>query len=282
MNYSTFSPTQIATAAERIEKVFDPSSIREIARKTGFVRRWTGRLDGSELFRVMVEKALNPTSASLNIICDALAELNPKAEMTVQALQQRISSPECAHFFESVLFDRVVSTTRDAWKALLATSTPRGRGPLVRFNKVWLADSTEFPLQKALSKHFKGSGGAKNAESLLKILAIYEVTSGMLGKFVICDRTSPDQKLADHILQQTEKDQLVLMDRGFFSVGLLDQLDEKGAFFITRLHGSVNVYKFQTDEEPLSIGRYAAEKIAKNGFCDEVLYLGKKKKKFAL
>lgn len=282
MRYSTSSSIEIATVTECMEKIFDPISIRKIAHETKFVQRRTSRLDGSEIFRTLILKALNPLSAPLNIICADIAEINPRAEITVQALQQRINSPLCSNFLAKVLLERVFSTARNLWKNLLENVLPSGKSILTRFKKIWVADSTEFPLQKSLSKEFKGTNGANNSEALLKIFAIYEIRSGMLGNFVICDRNLPDQKLACHILQQSEKDELVLMDRGFFSIDLLDNLDEKSAFYITRLHGSVGVYKQKNDEIPISIGRYVSQKIAKYGFCDEVFYLGKKKSKIRI
>jgi hypothetical protein len=278
MSDSITSSTDPSTVVSRFRKIFDPSVLNRLAYKCKLIRRCSSRIKGFEIALALMEKAFNGHNASLSICCDAMAEINPNAEMTVQSLRERINSPQCAQFFKTILLDYVQAQMRESSQELLSKLPPMGKSILHKFATIKALDCTEIALNPSLRESFRGSGGEKNADACLKIFTVYNVTTGSFSKFDIVDRNTPDQTLGLQSKNSIQANELYLMDKGFFSLEFLDSIQSKEASFITPLHGSVNIYRKETDKQPIALAKSVAVHFRKSGYFNQILFLGKNRK----
>ena len=86
-----------------IKKVFSRDHLNEIARRTGFVKRSSSKLEGFEIIGALTGETVNDPYISYEGLCGEIVGLNPDADITPQALEQRINSPECVDYFKTVL-----------------------------------------------------------------------------------------------------------------------------------------------------------------------------------
>ena len=103
---------------------------------------------------------------SVEGLCDLLSELNPHAEMTPQALHQRINAYAVTYWQEGLQL---------ALRQQLEPICDRlPLGSLTSFGRVLLENSTQCRLHAKLADAFKGSGGSASP-SAVKIDLIYDV-----------------------------------------------------------------------------------------------------------
>ncbi len=83
--------------SNNILKIFNKDSLNGLASKIGFVQRSTGRIEGEDFVRLMTAEILGEESVSCEGLCDILRQINPKADMTPQAMNGRLNKKESAH-----------------------------------------------------------------------------------------------------------------------------------------------------------------------------------------
>lgn len=141
-----------------------------------------------------------------------------------QALDQRFT-PAATHCLALVL-------TAALQRAL--DTTPAAIPLLQRFQGVYVFDTTTVSLPATLAESFPGCGGSNDAgQAALKVHACLELTAGALTLDFGAGR-QPDvcSELARGPLPEGA---LRLADRGFFDRRVLQDYDDQGVFWITRL-----------------------------------------------
>src|SRR6266536_5548591 len=76
----------------KLTTVFAPEHVEALARQSGFIRRSSSKLTGKDFVELMTTAMLEEPAVSLEGLCDLLVDLHPHAEMTPQALHQRINA----------------------------------------------------------------------------------------------------------------------------------------------------------------------------------------------
>lgn len=277
MSHSNTLSLDPAIVAKQFRQIFDKTTLSRLAFRTNFVSRRSSKLQGHEIALTLIEKGFNADKCPLSICCDAIAEINPKAEMTVQSLSERINSVECVNFFKTILIESIQQNLQKNENEMLSNLPPMGKSAFYKFASIKALDCTEIALNPLLRESFKGSGGEKNAEACLKIFTGYNLTLGSFFELSIADRGIPDQILGRRLTSGMQPNELYLMDKGFFSTELLEAIEDKEAYYITPLHASVNVYR-ELDGDPVVLSLYILKHFKKSGFFDKKLYLGKNKR----
>ncbi|MBU3915333.1 hypothetical protein KKA14_07345 [bacterium] len=148
-------------------KVTKKELIESVAKATGFIKRSSGKISGWDFFQLMTTEHFSDAAISLEGLCDVLRTINPQADLSAQALHQRIVSKNAVSFLEEVF-----STV---YKKFLSPVTEKISLPVFNhFGRVFLQDSTQMSLHEDLAQEFKGSGGGASKSSL-KIDLIYEL-----------------------------------------------------------------------------------------------------------
>jgi hypothetical protein len=183
-------------------KILNKNSLNDLARKIGFVRRSTSRIEGEDFVRLMTAEILGEESVSCEGLSDILRQINPKADMTPQALNERLNKKESAEYLKEVfgiaMSENLASAGSDISHSLLSP-----------FERVFVQDSTIVNLNEKLAGEFRGSGGSASASSL-KIDMVYELKQDVIQNIEISGGNIPDQQHAEKIAEILQKDDLII------------------------------------------------------------------------
>ncbi|OQY55204.1 MAG: hypothetical protein B6245_20115 [Desulfobacteraceae bacterium 4572_88] len=89
-------------AGEKISGISDTTTLRDIARKTGFIKRNTGKISGEDFVRLMTAEILGEEAVSPEGLCDILRQTNPETDMSPQALNERMNRKEAVGYLREV------------------------------------------------------------------------------------------------------------------------------------------------------------------------------------
>ena len=85
----------------KLTTVFDPEHLDALARQSEFVQRSHSKLTGADFVELMTTAMIADPAVSLEGLCDILGDLNPQAQMTPQALHQRMN-PYAVSYLQEV------------------------------------------------------------------------------------------------------------------------------------------------------------------------------------
>ena len=81
---------------------FNNEACEALARETGFIQRSASRLIGSGFFNLLTVESLDEPTISYEGLCDIAEERNPNAQITPQALCERMNSDGAVTFLKAV------------------------------------------------------------------------------------------------------------------------------------------------------------------------------------
>jgi hypothetical protein len=209
------------------------------ARPTGFVKR-ASKITGSVFAGTTVLGWLKNPDASLDELAQVAAALG--VAVTPQGLDGRFTR-EAADFMEQLL--------NAAVSEVVAAGEPVAVPLLERFNGVILQDSSIINLPDSLAEKWRGCGDSVGGHKAgLKIEVQLDVLKGTLyGPLLedgrVGDRGSRIQSV------QVPRGALRIADLGFFGLDVMREMDEEGAYFLSRLQ--VQTALFDTEANRLDL-----------------------------
>jgi hypothetical protein len=253
----------------KLTTVFDPEHLEALARQSEFIQRSSSKLAGADFVELMTTEMIEDPAVSLGGLCDILGDLNPQAQMTPQALHQRMN-PYAVSYLQEVFQLALRQQLEPICERLPV-------GALTPFGRVLLEDSTQCRLHEKLAEAFKGSGGSASS-SAVKIDLIYEVMHHALLEVHLSDGTAADQGRALAIVPHLQANDLVVRDLGYFSLESLRQIDANGAWYLSRLSKGVEVYL----ESPAQAGAvvlvdYLQQHYPDDAVIDLPVYIGQER-----
>jgi hypothetical protein len=253
-----------------MEHVLDKQWLSSTARQVGFIQRITSRLEGDDFVKLLTVETLALPVISLAGMCDVLRRINPKADLSPQALSERINSQSAVDYLKEVLQVAVENRLRVAEEGI----SPDLLAP---FKRIFLEDSTTISLYEKLVGEFKGVGG-NASKAALKINFIFELKKHAVHELSVSAGNVPDQARAAHAIDRLEKGDLVIRDLGYFSTTGLAAIDDLGAFYLSRLLKGVGIYLHQ-DQSATSVDivDYLDNKFTHENMVDLDIYIGKEK-----
>jgi hypothetical protein len=250
----------------KLTTIFDPEPLETLARQSQFIQRSSSKLSGKDFVELMTTELMQEPAVSLEGLCDRLVELNPQAEMTPQALHQRINSYAVTYLQE--VFQLALRQQLEP----LCERLPLGA--LAPFGRVLLEDSTQCRLHEQLAETFKGSGGSASP-SAVKIDLIYEVLHHSLLELHLSDGTAADQGRALAIIPHLRAGDLVLRDLGYLTLESLRQIEAQEAWYLSRLSKGVDVYLEADAQAPaLALVKHLERYYPDDHVIDLPVYLG--------
>jgi hypothetical protein len=207
-----------------------------LARRCGFLRRKPRKIPIPDLLLAFCALAYESV-LSLERIA-AMIGLAAQCTYSKQAFHQRLSTS---------IQDFMASAAVSLFGRLSAPL--RREGYFAGFGRVLLHDSTVQSLPRRLAAVFPGSSNQRsNTRAALKIQWICDLLSGSLLQLALSSFRRNDQAAAGDILSVIKKGDLVLRDLGYFSLPVLAQLHQLGAFFLSRFRPDVIVRDPQTKQ----------------------------------
>jgi hypothetical protein len=220
--------TIIDQVADALQDVFGEVAQR-LARDTRFVQR-ASKLGGAHFVQTLVFTYLANPNATLAELSQTAAALG--VAITPEGLTQRFTA-EAATFLQEVLAAAV--------KRLLAAD-PLAIPLLERFAGVYLEDSTSIVLPDALHDCWAGCGNATGqGRAALKLNLRLDLNTGHLASLTLHDGRMHDIE-ASAPLSAVATGALYLADLGYFGLDRFQQLSAHGAYFVSRLKASTQVY----------------------------------------
>lgn len=250
-------------------KIVSPNFCNSMARATRFVQRSTSKLQGYEFAQSMMIPNAFLEAETLNSLAVRMQKINPLCNLSASALAQRINTKEAESFMKSCFGNILKNVINEELTDL--SDLPS----LSKFNRVLIEDSTQAELNEQLAPHFKGSGGVASKASV-KIDYIFDYLSENFVDIAFFSGNTADQKLASRIISILEKDDLVIRDLGYYALERLKEIEQKGAYYISRFKSDVVVYGSKETSEPLNLAEFLDKNISR-GIIDIEIFIGKEK-----
>jgi len=109
------------------------------------------------------------------------------------------------------------------------------------FNQIRITDSSAFKLPKAFQDHYKGTGGNQTASGI-KIQLEYNLNTGEFLNMDVFDGTYNDATYLSKIQKNIQPKDLFLKDLGYFKIDDFKIIQEKEAYYLSRLKTNIIVY----------------------------------------
>jgi hypothetical protein len=250
-----------------ISSIFNSAILDQLAKLTGFIKRSGGEITPFSFMYIVSFGFLGNGHIALNYLVAGLRN-HFNVNVSAQGLSKRINSASSVKFLKKILQKLLAVQLKIGLKNSFSEQFEMFKG-------IYLQDSTQISLNEALSKDFKGQGGG-GSTSALKLDFIYDIANLLVYGIKITDATTNDQTHAKEVLKYIKPGVLILRDLGYFTISVLQKIQEKKAYFLSRLSISTNVYLNPEDEEPIDVPKFL-KKLHEEG-KDSVnlkVYLGK-------
>lgn len=246
-----------------------------MAQQIGFIQRSTSQLNGHEFAQAMMIPNAFLEAETLNSLAIRMHKINKGCNLSAYVLAQRINS-KSAEMFMKACFETVLKYI------MKQDFTNLGDLPnLSCFNRVLIEDSTQAELHEKLSSYFKGSGGVAGKASV-KIDYIFNYLSETFVDINFSPGNIPDQSLAGGLLRILQKNDLVIRDLGYYVLENLQDIGNKGAYYVSRWKVNVDVYRNKNDTKPLDLTKFLNKHLNNECIVDLEVFIGKEKHRVRL
>ncbi|MCU4835358.1 IS4 family transposase [Bacillus cereus] len=228
MNLSIQDELQLFS--EELYRHLTPSLLEELAKELSFVKR-KRKFSGNELAAICIWVSQRTASDSLIRLCSQLHAATGTL-MSPEGLNKRFDKKavEFLKYIFSVL-----------WKSKLCKTSAISSAALMYFQRIRILDATIFQVPKHLAHAYPGSGGCAQTAGI-KIQLEYDLHSGQFLNFQVGPGKNNDKTFGTECLVTLRPGDLCIRDLGYFSLEDLDQMDQRGVYYISRLKLNHTVY----------------------------------------
>ncbi len=255
LNKQKHETKTIQKIQEAMSSIFTIELLDQIAKATGFIKRSGGEITAFSFMYIVSFGFFGSGGIALTYLVAGL-RTHFNVIITPQALSKRINSSSSVKFLKSILHKLISIQLDIGLKNSYSEIFPM-------FTGIYLQDSTHINLNEELSEDFKGLGGGAST-SAIKLDFIYDVANFLIYGMKITSATTNDQSNSKDILKCIKAKSLIIRDLGYFTITVLEGIQNKCAYYISRLSISANIYLNKDDEEPLDLPKYL-KKLQKEG-----------------
>lgn len=203
----------------------------------------------------------------------------PQLSLSVLAVLLGLLSAQTVS--KQAVAERLDAAAPQFLKAVLAAALgaqlnlPKLKLPQVRwpFARILVQDSTTMKLTEKLAARFPGGANQHGrTPGVLRLQAVFDLLSQRWLSFALSPYIHNDQKASPDLLPLLQKNDLVLRDLGYFAVGVLAHIAQRGAFFLSRFYFRTAVFDLQG--RPLNL----LALLRRHGRLDQWVLLGVKEK----
>ena len=191
------------------------SELDSLARNSRLIQRHSHKFSAEGFLLSLIQCATRGTS-SFQHLASAQAEFET-LPMTRQAMFERLS-PSSSQFLVRTLQRLLASPSRPASKGL--------------FGRILIEDSTVISMAKSNAEHFPNNGNGKVDTAGCKINLVTDELSGLPVSAGLHDARDPDQSIGLDLPDHCRPGDLIIRDRGYFSLDALAEIESRDAFWI--------------------------------------------------
>lgn len=196
-----------------------------------------------------------------------------KIDVLPQSLLERINRKETALFIKEITLEVLKYEVN---KSLVKCLKNRRFG-IDLFSRILLQDSTVVSLPETLWRMFRGCGGAAS-KAAVKYDFIIDQCSHVIVRVKFTAGKNPDATMSGEIINYLEEGDLVIRDLGYFNLSQLSKINNKNAYFISRLSISANVYLNKEDKNPIDLIEHLKKLNINDKNVDIDVYIGQKER----
>jgi hypothetical protein len=193
-----------------------------IAKQNRLVIRKSSKFDSGAFLQTLLSSVVTG-HASLNQLAGGLKD-RVAAPMARQSLHERIGEKSTA-FLLSVLCDLMEQRYQPAADVLRD-------GAILR---VIIEDSSSQVMPKANSALFPAHGNHHGPTAGVKIDFAYDLLAGTIVSHSLQQATEQDKTIGKEVICEVRRGDLVLRDMGYFCLGEFSAIEERAAWWLTRL-----------------------------------------------
>jgi hypothetical protein len=238
-----------------------------MAIESGFVQR-RSKLGATDFLNFLLFDHLQYSSPSLQQ--HALSfQCEEGKVLTKQAIDKRFN--ESSVLFIETIFGKMLSNKIKL--PGLPSALP------ACFNSIRILDSTEFKLPDSLSNDFPGYGKS-SAKACAAIQFEYDILSKNIHCLSLGNARESDKTFADSRINEVGKGDLLLRDLAYYSIDTYLKIEQREAFYVSRIKSQVNIYSFTGKDYSKMTYANIARKINSSGagYFDEWVYIGEKQR----
>jgi hypothetical protein len=229
-------PEELTLFSQELRRYLSPVALQKLAREVGFVQR-SSKYRAQDIVALCVWLSQEVASTSLTQLCSCL-ESSTGVLMSPEGLNQRFN-PEAVEFLQRVLACLLTQ------KMNVSSLLPHQYASC--FQRIRVLDSTTFQLPDTFASTYQGSGGSSHTAGV-KIQLEYDILSGQFLHVHSGPGKQNDKTYGSVCLQTVQAGDLCIRDLGYFDLTDFQQMDERGAYYISRL--KVNTCIYQKNEHP--------------------------------
>ncbi|EOO61392.1 transposase for insertion sequence element IS231F [Bacillus cereus VD196] len=223
--------------AEELQRYITPEFLEELAREMKFVKR-KRKFSGSDLATICIWISQRVASDPLVRLCSRLHAITGTV-LSPEGLNKRFNEKSVLflkHIFSLLLQQKICEQTHISSQLF------------AHFKRIRVMDATMFQVPHNLEHIYPGSGGCAQTAGI-KIQLEYDLHSGQFLNFQVGPGKNNDKTFGTECLDTLRPGDLCIRDLGYFSLEDLDQMDQRGTYYISRLKLNTNVYVKNPDPE---------------------------------
>ncbi|RFB12244.1 IS4 family transposase [Bacillus sp. OE] len=229
--------------AQEIQSFLSPNFLRDLARDIGFVQR-TSKYQEKDLVALCVWMSQNVAKTSLNQLCSCL-EASTEVLISPEGLNQRFNAT-AVQFLRQVLAE-LLNQKLSSTKLLTSPHTSI-------FKRIRILDSTAFQLPYVFSSVYPGAGGCSHTVGV-KIQLEYDLLSGQFLHIHTGPGKQHDRTYGSLCAPTVTANDLCIRDLGYFHLKDLQHIQDKKAYYISRIKSNTRIYQKNPTPDYFQDGR---------------------------
>jgi len=202
--------------------------VENLAKDSGFIKR-KSTLNGMGFLELLMFNSQQGNLSSLNELAEDF-EMQTGRAISKQGLDERFNS-RSVNFLSQVLCRSLTSKFQ---YLIEPNDTP--------FSGCYIRDSTRFGLPEEYSSTYKGQGGATKTKSMISIQYELDLLSGKQVDLQLTSGCRNDQRDSRESCPHIKQNSLLIRDLGYITSYYMQQVIEKGAYFLNRLPANMQVF----------------------------------------
>ncbi len=229
--------------AQEIQNFLSPNILRDFAREVGFVQR-TSKYQAKDLVTLCVWMSQNVATTSLTQLSSRL-EASTEVLISPEGLNQR---------FNKAAIQLLQHVLAELLNQKLTSSMPLSSPYTSVFKRIRILDSTAFQLPDSFSFVYPGAGGCSHTAGI-KIQLEYDLLSGKFLHIHTVPGTQHDRTYGSLCVPTVTANDLCIRDLGYFHLKDLQHIQDKKAYYISRIKSNTRIYQKNPNPDYFQDGR---------------------------
>ncbi|MEH7057931.1 IS4 family transposase [Bacillus wiedmannii] len=229
--------------AQEIQSLLSQNTLQDLARDVGFVKR-ASKYRAKDLIALCVWISQNVAKTSLTQLCSCL-EASTEVLISPEGLNQRFNTA-AVQFLQKVLA-KLLNQKLSSAKLLSSPYTSI-------FKRIRVLDSTAFQLPDPFSFVYPGAGGCSHTAGV-KIQLEYDLLSGQFLHIHTGPGKQHDRTYGSLCVPTVTANDLCIRDLGYFHLKDLQYIQDKEAYYISRIKSNTRIYQKNPNPDYFQDGR---------------------------